>query len=293
MNIKLLISTVLILQSFIANSESQLSKHQLLSKNDVELQFSPLKVSSTKLKDDSSLIIQDTLGISQGLEAMRLDSIDSLGKKIAIEKIKLLLSNLTLIKESEFELIRYPLNPKTNKMFGETKQPPLNYNLESYVKYLDKKEAERAIKFDSIAISYISHGWFAEYYYDLKLYDDGQFLVNQERVGSDIGELDDNKSILGLFEGDLSQDKLSEINPLLSSSGILKLESKDYGGYVLHGKEICIKLFYNQTYKELKGMQGMFPVNIESIISRLLSINDFENYVQIDRNEIFETSFNK
>jgi hypothetical protein len=284
---------VLILQSFIANSESQLNKPQLLSKNDVELQFSPLKVSATKLKDDSSFIIQDTLGISQGLEAMRLDSIDSLGKKIAIEKIKLLLSNLTVIKESEFELIRYPLNPKTNKMFGETKQPPLNYDLESYVKYLDKKEADRTIKFDSIAISYISHGWFAEYYYDLKLYDDGQFLVNQERVGSDIGELDDNKAILGLFEGDLSQDKLSEINPLLSSSGILKLESKDYRGYVLHGKEICIKLYYNQTYKELKGMQGMFPVNIESMISRLLSINDFENYVQIDRNEIFETSFNK
>lgn len=331
MNLKLFISIVIIFQAFLAHSQSDSLEGQWLGENDVDIRFNSSKISSRKYSYFSSYqVIKDTLYITHDYEGIGLYTIDSLGNKIEMKNWKLPNSKFQIVKVSEMELVLYPLNPSAMKIAGEIRQPHVNYSLESYQKLLDQKESANdldsneskeikinydynwfgsasidtiklqsakalysTIEFDSIAISYFSQGWFARYYYDLKLYNDGLFVVNHERDGSDTGEFENIKAILGLFEGSISLDEISEINQLLSSSGISKLESKDYEGWTSHGNYICIKVYYNHTFKELKGIQGMFPIMIEPIIRQLLAIDDFENYEQIDRDVLFETSYKK
>lgn len=331
MKLKFFISIAIIFQAFVAQSQSISCEGQWSGENDVDIRFNSSEVFSRKFNYFSSYqIIKDTLFIAHDYNGTRSYTIDSLGNEIETENWKLPNSKFQIVRISDFELVLYPLNPSAMKIAEEIRQPHVNYGLESYQKLLGKKESANdldsnasnelkanyeynwfgtasidtiklqsakslysAIEFDSIAISYFSQGWFAKYYYDLKLYNDGQFVVNHERGGPDTGEFENMKAILGLFKGDISINEISEINQLLSSSGISKLEPKDYGSWTSHGKYVCIKVYFNHTFKELKGIQGMFPVMIEPVIRKLLAIDDFENYVQTDRNELFETTYKK
>jgi|GEM_PF-2418768 len=276
-------------------------------------------------------IKKDTIDIVHDYGANECWTKDAAGNKIPCDDWPLPDSKFQILDITESELTLCPLNPSAMKIVGKIINPHIGYSLKSYQSLInelaDKKNVEsnpveakniekddllmfkpssidtlvlksaqsfyKAIEFDSIAISSFSQGWFAQYYYDLKLFSDGRFVVKNNRYGSDKGEFEDSKIILGLFEGQLSKEETNEINNLLSSSGMPNFKPPLFGVWTSHGTEVDFKVYYNDTSMRYHDVQYSFPILIEPIIEKLLGIDEFEKYRRIDGVEQFETSFER
>lgn len=159
------------------------------------------------------------------------------------------------------------------------------------VSFYPAKSIYTPITFDSISISYFAQGWFTnQYYYDLKLYSDGSFIVRNSKT-SDQKEV--KTSNYGLFTSRIPHTTVTKLNQLLSASGILKLKSKVFRGWTSHGKNIKMSVYYDGKCKTFEGVQNQFSIMLEPIVATLLTVENFEDYQRISRAITFETTFKK
>ena len=266
----------------------------------------------------------DTLTIVHDYTDHECYRMDSLGNRVECEGWKLSDATFLTHQHSDTELWLYPLNPSAMKIAGDLNRPFLTFELKHYEELAKRNQREQQVdtarypyryrtsimepsietikltasltrfapmKFDSISISYFQQGWMAQYYYDLKLYSDGSFIVHHKRDGLDKGEFKDRKAVLGWFRDQLSKEEMGHISRRLSESGIAKMKSGNFVVSTIHGKEISLKVYSGDTCKTLKGVKGELPLLIESLVDQLLEIDNFKDYKPTSDRTEFETTF--
>ncbi len=148
------------------------------------------------------------------------------------------------------------------------------------------------IKWDTIAVSHTTNGWWGIYYFDIQIMNNGNFLAKchykpfKERKPNK-----DQRTKTTYYKDSLPPELTQKIKNELNNSGIKTVEKIDFQGWSSHGREITLKVSMRGETKLLTAYEYCFPYTLKSLIKTISDLDKSDGFKTTDSRFSIETSF--